>query len=108
MAALRKQGWAAFIKNASDLPIYDVDIDFYYVTSHSSVGNIPGRRGGLAETIAVLPPQDGMQVPAHSSILGLVDPDQQKNHMVAVEFRDAAGNRWRRDIHGKLAELSAG
>jgi hypothetical protein len=87
-----RYGWAAFVRNASDLPIYDVDIDYYYVVPHAPSGNIPGKRGSV-ERIPVLPPLDEAHVLADSKMLDQVGREDQANHAVAVSFRDAAGNR---------------
>lgn len=100
----RPWGWSAFLRNASDLPIYDIIIDFYYVVPDAADGNIPGRRAS-SDRIPVLPPQNEFYMAADRDMLERVAAEDQANHAVAIEFRDAAGIRWRRDIHGKLTEL---
>lgn len=107
MTAFREQGWAAFIRNASDLPIYDVEIDFYYVIPNAPPGNVPSRRGS-SDQIPVVPPQEETYIKTPSGVLDQVDAESKANHSVAIEFRDTAGARWRRDIYGKLTELSGG
>lgn len=97
-------GWSAFVRNASDLPIYDVDVEFYYVVPDAPDGNVPGRRGTI-DRIPVLPPQDEVAKIAPSEMLDQVAAEAQDNHAVAIEFRDATGTRWRRDIYGKLTEV---
>jgi hypothetical protein len=87
--------WCAFVKNGSDLPIYDVDIAYFFVVPGAPPGNSPGLRS-ISERILVVPPQE---------MLRQSGPENQPNYAVAIKFRDTAGVRWSRDINGELAEL---
>jgi hypothetical protein len=96
--------YGALIRNASDLPIYDVRVIFYFV-HHLQTGSSewePIERGRASEDLRVIPPDqtEFMRIP--DGILWQVDNlDQGRdNFVVGIEFRDAAGNRWKRDARG--------
>lgn len=93
--------WGAFLRNASDLPVYDVTVKFHYPDS-----------GGSAETPnvhtihkSVLPPSDA---PIHMKIDEIAlrlysdDPRMDRYHRVEIEFTDTQGARWHRDVKGRL------
>jgi hypothetical protein len=91
--------FGAMIRNASDLPIYDVYVTFYQVT-HSSVAG----KWGVIEVapaklaLRVVPPGETELVNAPET-MGAGD---QQRFVVGIEFRDAAGGRWERDAMGQL------
>jgi hypothetical protein len=89
-------GWGAIIRNASDLPVYNVMIFFYYKADLAVQES--SRRGDLA--VSVVPPGESF-LPAPQSVLDQADsPDR---HVVAMMFRDAAGLIWTRETDGELS-----
>jgi hypothetical protein len=92
--------YGAIIKNASDLPIYDITVEFCYI--RQTAGGVSSRRS--AYPIPVIPPQETERAGADELMGRSTDQLGHVNYAVAIEFRDTAGIRWRRDIHGKLAE----
>jgi hypothetical protein len=87
--------WGAFLRNASDLPVYDVVVTFHF----------PGS-GGSADTFikAVLPPSDA---PIHVKIEGIAlrlhsNARMDVYNRVEIEFTDTQGARWHRGVNGRL------
>lgn len=80
------------LRNASDLPIYDVLVYSYWATFEDPDLHRPS---GLWD-VGLLPPLDEAK--------RFVAPEDRDGviHHYAVEFRDAAGRYWHRDIHGRL------
>jgi hypothetical protein len=84
-----RQFWKAKVRNLSDLPIYDVQIEFHKTAMQSGA---PFNR----EVVAVLPPGDDEFFDA---------PDDERDYVIALRFRDAAGVAWYRDARGFLSEI---
>jgi hypothetical protein len=90
--------WGAYIRNASPLPIYDLEIEFFY---KGSDGNVTGPRSTL--NAGMVPPTDSPGfAPAPLEMLRNVE--NRDPYVVAITFRDSAGRRSRRDHDGVLAE----
>ena len=93
---VEKPIWGAFLRNASDLPVYDVTVDFYSPDSDDSAHTIHKR---------TLPPSDA---PIHVKIDNIAlrlysdDPKMDRYHRVEIEFTDTQGIRWHRDVKGRL------
>lgn len=93
--------WGAFLRNASDLPVSDLVINFYFPGKNDSTEtwNI--------HTInkLTLPPNDA---PIHLEIdetaLRLYSDERKMDafHRVEIEFTDSQGIRWHRDVKGRL------
>lgn len=112
-------GAVAMVRNASDIPVTNIHIDFRVVHAHADgiaeadirylggvdlavlpPGQEPSEVRWLAESGAVMIPGvptlgDGMDYPNH----GTYDPSRL---VVDVTFRDAAGVLWQRDRIGRL------
>jgi hypothetical protein len=95
--------WGAFLRNASDLPVYDVHVKFYFpppgTHDYVETWNI--------HTVMqqVLPPSDTpIHVPIDEVELRLYsdDPRMDAFHRVQIEFTDTQGIRWHRDVKGRL------
>lgn len=92
--------WGAFLRNASDLPVYDVIVTYKYPSSGEQVDNV---------VEVVLPPNDA---PIHLTIreatLRLFSPDPRADayHRVEIKFTDSQGARWHRDLRGQLKEIA--
>lgn len=91
--------YGCHLRNASDSPVYDAAIEFY----------LPMSEGGLnyrgVDVHKLVPPTEqprfiGMTAPLAANIGGHVP-----GLVVAISFRDAAGNLWRRDTNGRLSAI---
>ena len=82
---------AFHVHNASDMPIYDVELP---------MPAPPGQERG-AEFVGLVPPGQTIRRPAPQEWLRThVEPEP-----VEIEFLDSAGRRWSRDEQGALAPL---
>jgi multidrug efflux pump subunit AcrA (membrane-fusion protein) len=99
--------WAAHIRNASDLPILDVRTFFHYVAEKWQGGDWdPQMLGGPVERIRILPPQQDRFVTIPENVWSQMTDVSYNNHVVSIEFTDAAGNRWERDPRGAFIARS--
>jgi hypothetical protein len=99
--------WGAFLRNTSDLPVSDVIVRFHFPATgeHDPVDS------WNVHTIVkqVLPPNDN---PIHLSIddiaLRLYSDDTRMDefHRTEMEFTDTQGVRWRRDVKGRLEDIT--
>jgi hypothetical protein len=82
-----------FIRNASDLPVYDVVISFRYTDPRTCAYRISyiGPMGPGATRIRTLPK------PSADS--------RRRSRIRSVTFRDTAGVRWQREEHGYIRKL---
>ena len=105
------QGFSVFLRNASDVPVYEVIIP---VSLRATSGARHWVRKFDAQRLAVLEPEiDRREVEVsvdpswRRSDMG-VPPSENVDFEVEVEvvFRDASGVRWRRDRLGGLHEIS--
>lgn len=79
------------IHNASDMPIYDVELPL--------VG--PEDEGQQAEFVGLVPPGQTIRKPAPRGWLrSYIEPEP-----VQIEFLDSAGRRWSRDEQGFLTRV---
>lgn len=94
---MREQG--AFIRNASDLPILDVKVAFYFAPDPGAGQPWePTYHGEPAGQLRVIPPGVDRFIAIPEQTRNLVD----EVYVVGIEFSDAAGNRWERDGRGAL------
>lgn len=95
-------GWTAgfVIRNASELPVYDVDVTLF-----------AGGDSWAVSIIRVLPPgteEYPVPAPMIANLTETVDEDLQSSDIVEMtsvilRFRDASGRLWSRDTSGVLA-----
>lgn len=98
--------WGAFLRNASDLPVSDVTVEFHFPSSASD----PAETWNI-HTIekGTLPPND---TPIHLTIdeaalrIYSDDPRVDAFHRVEIEFTDTQGVRWHRDVKGRLKDIT--
>lgn len=96
-------GWGARVRNASDLPVFDVRVFFQYVTEKWDHGDWePRMLGGSVEKLRVLPPQEDRFVEIPTLIKGTAGGLDDSNCVVSIEFTDAYGSKWERDPRGAL------
>lgn len=86
---------AFHIHNASDMPIYEVELPLPARTEEE---------GGAVEFVGLVPPGQTVRRPAPSEWLRTyVEPEP-----VQIEFLDSAGRRWIRDEQGALTRPDRG
>ena len=102
----RAGAWGARIRNASDLPIFDVQAFFHHTHETRPGGEWePVMRGATEEKIRVFPPQTDRFVMIPEQVRTMMDFIDQ-TLVVSIEFTDAAGNCWERDPRGALIPRS--
>jgi hypothetical protein len=89
--------YAFAVRNASDLPVYDVRLSTSMVTEQSVMAE-------AEDHILVLPPSDS---PRLVPILDCKEGSSPASG-VLLRFTDAAGVRWERNMMGVLKEISRG
>lgn len=91
--------WGGWILNASDSPIYDAHLTFHLLDGDDHYE-------WPAKPIRVIPPYRGEQlVNVDPEVRESISEDDWKESLeVTLVFRDAAGRRWQRDLHGYLNE----
>ncbi len=96
------QQWGAFIRNASDLPILDVQVFFNFIAEAQPGGGWTPVPRGAAEKIHVLPPQANRFVEIPRDVKSKHDQCDDQVYAVSIEFTDNVGVRWVRDARGAL------
>jgi hypothetical protein len=87
----------AYLRNASDLPVYEARIEFFR-----------DGRPLYVEELRVVPPQDDAEfLEPEDADNETAAPWERSNDPldVALSFRDAAGRRWSRSVDGRLHEV---
>jgi hypothetical protein len=98
----------AAVRNASELPVMDVRVFFFWV-------NDPGDgkpwtaelRYASLESIRVIPPGQTSHHRLPEDICSMAKECNGQVYVVGVEFTDANGIRWMRDARGALQEPSS-
>lgn len=89
----RDEGWGAFVRNASETPVYQVYLTVLDPDDHSD---------GIKVHYLVVPPSD-------DALFCPIDNDRPAqrttDRRVKLSFTDAAGVRWLRNQYGLLTEL---
>jgi hypothetical protein len=99
--------WGARIRNASDLPIFDVRTFFHYIQETQPGGDwAPVMRGATMEKLRVFPPDTDCFVEIPEDVRNQIDEVSDSIYVVSIEFTDAAGNHWERDPRGALIPRS--
>jgi len=99
--------WAAKVRNASDLPVFDVRVFFYWVDDPRD-----GRpwttqeRYASVERLRVIPPEQTRHLILPQTVLPTGEKINRDSYLVAIEFTDANGVRWRRDERARLMKAS--
>ena len=102
-----KPKWGAFLRNASDLPVYDVLVKFHFPGTDAKAAS--GNDNVQSIVKMVLPPSDA---PVHLEVdeltLRFFSEDSRADafHRVEIEFTDAQGIRWHRDVKGRLKGIA--
>jgi hypothetical protein len=99
--------WGAFLRNASDLPVSDVVVRFHLPSSPASDATGNGNMHTIVKM--VLPPNDApIHLPIDEAALRIFSDDVREDafHRVEIDFTDAQGFRWHRNIKGQLKEIT--
>jgi arabinogalactan oligomer/maltooligosaccharide transport system substrate-binding protein len=88
--------WGAFVRNTSELPIYQVHLTVLDPDDHSDDAKI--------HYLVVPPSGDAVFWHVHNK----QPPQRSAARRVKLSFTDAAGVRWHRNQYGSLAELQPG
>lgn len=103
-------GWGARIRNATDLPIFNVRVFFHLISRQDGSDWVPVSIGGPPpdETAPVVPPTADRFVPIPAKIVPMFGSIEisDRSCLVSFEFTDASGNRWERDPRGALNPLT--
>jgi hypothetical protein len=102
---VRTNLWKVCVRNASDLPIYDITLLLLAPDEQADGTWAPIPLGSFPAPVAAVPPSDTIYVDVPSPVAGDVRFVADKNNIIGVEFRDATGTRWKRDPQGVLTEV---
>jgi arabinogalactan oligomer / maltooligosaccharide transport system substrate-binding protein len=94
--AIRRTQWGAFVRNASETPVYQATL---------SVVNVHDPDVGERFELTVVPPTDVAQF--YPSRLGRAQDStaDTPDYRVEMSFTDSTGTRWIRDPQGRLYEV---
>lgn len=95
--------WGATVRNASDLPVFDVRAAFHRVTEPvRGPGWTPASAGSSLKSIRVLPPLTERHLPIAPDAAAQDPRCDDDVYVASITFTDAAGNKWERDPRGAL------
>jgi len=98
--------WGAFLRNASDLPVADLTVKFYFSAPGADASDAGNPYTVMTE---ILPPNDEpVHMPIDEAVLRTYssDPKVDGFHCVEIEFTDTQGVRWHRDFKGRLKDIT--
>ena len=96
-------GWGATVRNASDLPVFDVRAAFHRVEEPvKGLRWTPMTCGTSLTAIRVLPPAAERRLEIPPDVASQYPTCNDTVYVVSVTFTDAVGNRWERDPRGAL------
>ena len=99
--------WGAAINNASELPIFDVRVFFYWVNDPGDGSPwTPDMRYTPLERFRVIPPNHIRRLDLPSTVQNTGEECNDDVYVVGIEFTDASGARWIRDARGALLDSS--
>ena len=90
--------WPYYLRNTSDVPVYDVEVSFWMASLRLGEDRLP-----------VLPPvNEPIQREVPDDVRAKAGDDEYEGHLISasVRFRDAAGRRWHRKPDGRLAQYA--
>jgi hypothetical protein len=95
--------WGGAVRNASDLPIFDVRI-FYFRVNDSRDGSpwTAVHVYASIDIIRVIPPEQTRTEELPQRVRGQYEDCNDQVYVVGVEFTDADGNRWYRNERAAL------
>jgi hypothetical protein len=99
--------WGAAIHNASELPIFDVRVFFYWVNDPGDSSPwAPDLRYTPLERFRVIPPNYIRHFDLPATVQNTGEECNDNAYVVGIEFTDASGARWMRDARGVLLDLN--
>lgn len=97
--------WGAVVRNASDLPILDVQVRIYWVIDPGDGSPwTADLRYESPDRFRVLPPGQSRHSNLPQDIRDMEPECNDQTYLVAIDFTDNSGARWTRDARGALAE----
>lgn len=95
--------WGAAVRNASDLPIFDVRVFFYWVNDPRD-GNpwTAEQRYASVDRILVIPPGQTRDSELPERVSSMAKECNDRVYLVGIEFTDANGHRWSRNERAVL------
>jgi len=101
--------WGATIRNASELPILDVRIFYYWVNDrHDGSPWTTEQRYASVDRIRVIPPGQSRNQELPERVRSMAQECNDNVYLVGVEFTDANGIKWFRDERGALHDPNTG
>jgi hypothetical protein len=99
--------WVAQVRNASDLPVFDVRVFFYWVNdTHDGRPWTTQERYASLDRLRVIPPEQTRHLQLPQTVRQTGEEIDRDSYLVAIEFTDANGIRWRRDESARLIKAS--
>jgi hypothetical protein len=100
--------WGAAVRNASELPILDVRVFFYWVTDpHDGSPWTAEQRYASIDRLRVIPPDQTRHLMLPDRVQAMAEQCNDQVYLVGIEFTDANGSRWIRDERGALHDPQA-
>jgi hypothetical protein len=96
--------WGAVVRNASDLPIVDVRVYFYYISDPGTGAPWEPKLRGPSVQIRVIPPLTDRFVVIPEEITRSIGKVSDVTSAVRIHFTDAAGSYWQRSPRGALTD----
>jgi hypothetical protein len=95
--------WGALVRNASELPVFDIRIFFYWVNDrHDGSEWTTEQRYASVERFRVIPPEQTRYLELPDRVRSMANECNDDVYLVGVEFTDARGARWFRDERAVL------
>jgi hypothetical protein len=95
--------WGATVRNASDLPVFDVRVTFNYIAEQANGREWAATPSGtLVKPIRVMPPMSQRHYQIPNEVRNQINECSDDVYAVSIWFTDAAGSRWERDPRGAL------
>jgi hypothetical protein len=97
--------WGAVVRNASRLPVFDVQVVFYEVNDPGGTSVwTPKPRWTASRRFRVIPPDQTRRLDLPQTVLNTDEECNDDVFVVGVTFTDANGVRWMRDARGALVD----
>jgi hypothetical protein len=95
--------WGAAVRNASELPILDVRVSYYWVNDPRDGSPwTTEQRYASVDRIRMIPPGKTEYHELPERVISMAEECSTQVYLVGIEFTDANGIGWRRDERGAL------
>lgn len=97
----------AAVRNASELPVFDVRVFFYWVNDRGDGGPWTTElRYASQQSLRVIPPGQTSHHRLPENVRGMAEECNGQLYLVGIEFTDANGTRWVRDERAVLHDMN--